>query len=72
MRADKMKVNEQNEKKQKESKMASAEAERREMSDDKPVQWYTFPLTNSFSGDFHWFPDFSENKCRKLSVTFKV
>ena len=36
MRADKMKVNEQNEKKQKESKMASAEAERREMSDDKP------------------------------------
>lgn len=36
MRADKMKVNERNEKKQKESKIASAEAGRREMSDDKP------------------------------------
>ena len=37
MRADKMKVNERNEKKQKESKMASAEAGRREMRGDNPA-----------------------------------
>lgn len=37
MRADKIKVNERNERKQKESEAASAEAGRREMRDDKPA-----------------------------------